>query len=245
VIVSINQPAYLPWLGYFDRIDASDLHVVLDHVQFEKNSLVNRNKLRTPAGWTWITVPVSTKGQFENLAINMLQAADPGRWRTKHWRTIDANYARAPQFRAFGATLRSALETGSESADFLPVVETINRHILDRLGINTPLVHSSSMVLTQKKGDLVIEICKIVGATTYVSGPFGRDYLDLDAFRTAGIDVIFHDYAPPSYLQAWPGFEAGMSAVDALLCLPGNEARDVMRSGRRLTETSVTRREQT
>jgi len=60
MIVSINQPAYIPWLGYFDRISKSDLHIILNHVQFEKNSMTNRNKIRTSQGWAWLTVPLHT-----------------------------------------------------------------------------------------------------------------------------------------------------------------------------------------
>ena len=75
MIVSINQPAYLPWLGYFHRIAISDLHIILDHVQFEKNSYTNRNKIRTPEGWNWLTVPVVTKNLFGSLPINGLKIA--------------------------------------------------------------------------------------------------------------------------------------------------------------------------
>ena len=82
MIVSINQPAYLPWLGYFHRIAVSDLHVVLDHVQFEKNSFTNRNKVRTASGTPWLTVPVRSKGRFGDLAINEVDIAD-GRWTAK------------------------------------------------------------------------------------------------------------------------------------------------------------------
>ena len=77
MIVSINQPAYLPWLGYFERIANSDLHIVLDHVQFEKNSFTNRNKIRTKEGWMWLSVPVKTKGKFGELNINELEILLP------------------------------------------------------------------------------------------------------------------------------------------------------------------------
>src|ERR1051326_8427944 len=100
MIVSINQPAYLPWLGYFDRIAASDIHVVLDHVQFEKNSFVNRNKVRTAQGATWLTVPVETSGKFGQLPIDQLQIASDQPWARKHWKTIEQCYAHAPYFDA-------------------------------------------------------------------------------------------------------------------------------------------------
>lgn len=83
MIVSINQPAYLPWLGYFDRIARSDIHVVLDHVQFEKNSFTNRNKIRTKEGSAWLTIPLSTKGKFGNLEIRNLEFASHGGWEKK------------------------------------------------------------------------------------------------------------------------------------------------------------------
>ena len=100
MIASISQPAYLPWLGYFERIAASDVHVVLDHVQFEKNSFTNRNKVRTSTGWTWLTVPVQTRGRFGNSAIDRLEIDNSGPWSAKHWATLRQNYVRAPYFRA-------------------------------------------------------------------------------------------------------------------------------------------------
>src|SRR5262249_28506311 len=98
MIVSVNQPAYLPWLGYFHRIAASDVHVVLDHVQFEKNSYVNRNKVRTDPGWCWLTVPVKTKGKFGALPIRSTEIDDASGWRRRHWHTLSQAYAHAPSF---------------------------------------------------------------------------------------------------------------------------------------------------
>ncbi len=73
MLLSINQPAYLPWPGYFDRIARSDLHVVLDHVQFEKNSFINRNRILGANGPCWLTVPVRTKGRFGDLQIHEIE----------------------------------------------------------------------------------------------------------------------------------------------------------------------------
>ena len=98
MIVSINQPAYLPWLGYYDRISASDVHVILDHVQFEKNSFTNRNRIKTNHGTTYLTIPVSTKGNFQNLAISNLQIVENQKWRKKHKESIRQSYTKAPYF---------------------------------------------------------------------------------------------------------------------------------------------------
>jgi len=110
MIVTIMQPAYLPWLGYFDRIARSDLYVVLDHVQFEKNSFTNRNKLRTSAGWTWLSVPVKTGRRFGRLAIDKLETSPGSNWRRKHWDTIRFNYAKAPFFDVSASFLRRYIE---------------------------------------------------------------------------------------------------------------------------------------
>ena len=72
MIISINQPAYLPWLGYFDRIAKSDLHIILDNVQFEKNSMANRNRIKTPQGDSLLTVPVKMRGHINNTIENIL-----------------------------------------------------------------------------------------------------------------------------------------------------------------------------
>jgi hypothetical protein len=216
MIVSIMQPAYLPWLGYFHRILSSDLHVVLDHVQLDTNSktrFTNRNKVRTPEGWTWLTVPLLTKGKRGSLEIDKLETDEASRWREKHWRSLVHCYSRsahfaehAPFFEAmYGRPWPLLRDVMRESTDYL---------LRRGFGIETPFRYSSEMKLEARKDDLILDICVAVGATSYLSGPFGRDYLDASKFRTAGIELRFHDYRHPEYRQAFEGFEPFMSAVD-------------------------------
>jgi hypothetical protein len=141
VIVSINQPGYLPWLGYFHRIAVSDCHVVLDSVQFEKNSFTNRNRLRTQQGWTWLTVPVQTKGRFGELRIRDLPVTDDRRWAGKHASTIDLNYRRAPFHDQFVPDLTTIL--GREWKLLSELNRETTAYLLDQLGISTPIVSSS------------------------------------------------------------------------------------------------------
>lgn len=234
MILSINQPAYLPWLGYFDRIAASDMHVVLDHVQFEKNSFTNRNRIRSPQGSTWLTIPVATSGQFGDLAIHSLRMSDGGRWRKKHLATLKANYGRAAHFADRFKDLSTIYLTNTEEMRVLPVMQELIDYQLARLGISTARVSSSSLDLSARKSDLVLEICSKLGASTYLSGPLGRDYLDIQQFYDAGIDVKFHDYSPIEYEQLWPGFESHLAALDALMLMPGEKAREVMEAGRKI-----------
>ena len=217
--VSINQPCYLPWLGYYNRIKNSDLHVTLDHVQFEKNSFINRNKIRSSSssGWSWLTVPVKTKGMFGDLNINKLEIADSLPWRQKHWKTICQSYSKAPYFSDFSPFLENYYL--SEWKILLPMLNDFDMFAKDVLSIHTETVSSSSLHLTQSKSSLILEICVAVGASHYLSGPFGRSYLDLDMFRDRGIKVSFHDYSHPSYSQFHGGFQAYMSIVDLLFNL--------------------------
>ncbi|HZT87592.1 MAG TPA: WbqC family protein [Stellaceae bacterium] len=213
MIVSINQPAYLPWLGYFHRIAVSDLHIVLDHVQFEKNSFTNRNRLRAAGGPVWLSVPVRTSGRFGALPIADLEIADAG-WRRKHWDTMRFAYAKAPFFAAHERFFRELY--AREWPRLAPLNEAITGELCAAFDIATPRVRSSDLGVGGSKGELVLNLCRAVGATTYLSGPLGRDYLDPEAFAAAGIVLAFHNYEHPEYRQVLPGFEPFMAAPDLL-----------------------------
>jgi len=214
VIVSINQPAYMPWLGYFERIARSDVHVVLDHVQFEKNSFINRNKIRSKNGVNWLTVPVSTKGQFGNLAICNLELAGPITWKRKHWESLRTSYSRAPFFDHYKLPYQQIYS--QEWSGLMPFLrELLKQHVLD-LGIKTPLVFSSDIPTSGHKSGLILDICKSLGATTYLSGLHGQNYIDNKAFIDNGITVEYQDYKHPVYPQAWPGFEPHLGILDLL-----------------------------
>jgi hypothetical protein len=227
LIVSIGQPAYLPWLGYFDRIAKSDLHVVLDHVDPGKRSMVPRNKVRTAQDWTWITVPLLTKGRVDALSIASLAINNDQPWARKHWNTLQANYSKAPYFSDYKGFFQDIYDR--DWTRLTPLLDETTTYLLDELGIGTRLVRSSNLDPSERKSELILDLCRKVGATTYISGPFGRDYLDLPAFECAGIKVVFHDYAHPEYRQAFDGFEPYMSIID-LLFNHGPGARRILES---------------
>jgi hypothetical protein len=185
MIVSINQPAYFPWLGYFDRIARSDVHIVLDDVQFEKNSFINRNRIATAKNPIWLTVPVRTKGRYGDLAISGLETAPNIHWRRKHWESIRFNYGRAPYFSEHASYFEQLY--GREWPHLNDLVGEITRYLLNILGIGNKIMFSSEMGVTGRKQQLVLNLCKAVGANTYLSGPVGRSYLDEDDFNSAGI----------------------------------------------------------
>ena len=216
MIVSIAQPAYLPWLGAFDRIYRSDVHVVLDDVQFEKNSMVNRNRVLTRNGPVMLTLPVCTAGKFGNLPINKVKIAG-GPWAHKHALTIKQAYSKAPYFDdywPFFGDLYSKFK--GIPWDLFAVALIITSYAFAQMGLRCRLEFSSDLKVPGRKSELVLNICKELGATEYLSGPFGRDYLDLPSFERAGIEVAFHDYQHPTYRQMNAGFVPNMSAIDLL-----------------------------
>lgn len=214
MIVSINQPAYLPWLGYFHRIASSDLHLVLDHVQFEKNSFTNRNKVRTANGTAWLTVPVKTSGRFGELPISGLEIDNKSDWRRKHWQTLQQSYGKAPHFAEHEEFFRELYGTPWEK--LIDLCTRVTSYLLQRFGIRTKMVNSSEMQSGGAKDKLVLNLCRESGATTYISGALGRDYLREDLFRDAGIRVVYQDYHHPEYPQVYKPFEPYMAAIDLL-----------------------------
>lgn len=237
MIVTIMQPAYLPWLGYFERIARSDLLISLDHVHMDANSktkFANRNKIRTPDGWAWLTVPVRSKGLYENMKLDRLEIETAAAWRRKHWRSIETNYQRAPYFDSLAPRLEAVFER--EWTHLVPLCDVFHGLLCEILGIETPVVKSSALGIATGKQQLILDLCRAKGATKYVSGPFGRDYLEPRDFTAAGIELVFHDYDHPKYAQAFAGFQPYMSMLDLILN-HGPASRDIFRSDRPFSST--------
>jgi hypothetical protein len=215
MIVSINQPAYLPWLGYFHRIAAGDAHVVLDHVQFEKNSFTNRNKVRTADGWCWLTVPLKTKGRFGDLAIRSVEIDNSTDWRAKHWKTLCQGYKRAPHFDEHAPFFEQVCRR--EWTLLSDLLRETTGYLLRVLGITTRILFSSDMNSEGVKDELVLDLCRKTNADLYLSGALGKNYLREERFERAGIAVAYQQYRHPEYPQGKNGaFEPAMSIVDLL-----------------------------
>lgn len=228
MIVSINQPAYLPWIGYFHRIAISNLHIVFDHVQFEKNSFTNRNKAKTTDSWCWLTVPIKTKGRFGNLAINSLEIDNSINWKIKHWQTICHSYGRTPYFQEHKSFFESVYQRDWQYFSNL-CYETTN-YLLKALGITTPLLFSSEMNPKGVKDELVLDLCQKVRARTYLSGILGQSYIREALFDQAGIRVAYQNYRHPKYPQCrGQDFEPYMSVVD-LLFNCGSQSLNILMS---------------
>jgi len=225
MIVSIHQPAYLPWLGYFRRIAISDAHIVLDHVQFEKNSFTNRNKVRTADGWCWLTVPVKSAGKFGNLPIHELEIANERSWAVSHWETLRLNYSKTPFFAEHTGFFRELYNR--RWLKLANLANEITNYLLSAFSVRTKLYFSSQMNVPGRKDELILNLSRELGATTYLSGPLGRDYLREELFYRHNITVQYDDYQHPTYTQGYRGFEPNMAAID-LLFNAGTASREIL-----------------
>lgn len=229
--ISIAQPTYLPWLGYFDLMDQVDMFVLLDSVQFEKQSWQQRNRIKIPIGLQWLTVPVIFRGR-SGQRIDEVEIRDP-EFAVKHLRTIELNYRRTPYFDEYFPAVERIFRDYKKA-----LLVDLNLQFLEWmrkiLGITTPIVRSSSMQLEGRRSELLINICRFYQANTYIS-PLGSSvYLlnDLPRFNDGGMEVRFQNYNHPEYRQLFPPFQPFASTLD-LIFNEGPRSPEIIRQGRR------------
>ncbi|MBN1674498.1 MAG: WbqC family protein [Kiritimatiellae bacterium] len=224
MICAIHQPQFLPWLGYLHKMNTADVFVFLDNVQFKKNEFQNRNRVLTPNGAQWLTVPVSFR--FGDTLRNV-KLAENVPWRRKVWRSLEQNYARAPHFGEFAPGLYDVLQR--DYANLAEVNTATALWLRACFGIVTPtLVCSDLPEFDAEPTRRLIDICRHVEADTYLAGAGGRDYMDIGLFERSGLRLVFQDFLHPEYPQCYSqhGFVSHLSAVDALFnCGGGEEAR--------------------
>ena len=211
--LAAHQPQYLPWLGYFDKMDRVDLFVLLDVVQYKKNEWQNRNRIRTPEGWQWLTVPVHYRFPMRILDVGIDRASP---WRRKHREALRIHYAHAAHRAGVLPAIEALLD--ESCADLAGLNMRSVKLLAGLLGIRTPIVAASSLGdLPEGADERLIHLCRHFSCSTYVAGAGGRAYMDLEAYRRARIEVVFQSFRHPVYPQAYPGFETGLSAADFLL----------------------------
>ena len=155
--ISAHQPAYLPWGGFIERISLSDVFIILDDVQFEKNSFTNRNQIKTSNGLTWLTVPVSLKGHTSK-SIKDIEIVNHQPWYKKHWKSIQQNYHKSPFFKEHENFFEDTYRKN------WILLNELNSHLLsyflDFLNIDTKIVYLSNLNVFGKKQDLIINLCR-------------------------------------------------------------------------------------
>jgi hypothetical protein len=225
--VAIVQSSYVPWKGYFDLIRAVDEFILLDDVQFTRRDWRSRNRIKTKDGLAWLTIPIASKGKYDQRICETTIASPE--WGARHWRTLCGAYGRTEGFAALAPVFEPIfLEPPSDR------LSIVNRTLIDAicrvLGIATPIRWSTDYDVRAGRNQRLIDLCVAAGATMYLSGPAARSYIDEPAFAAAGVTVRFADYAGyPEYAQPHPPFEHAVSALD-LLFSTGPRAIDYMKN---------------
>lgn len=224
--VAILQSNYIPWKGYFDIIGSVDAFVLYDDMQYTKNDWRNRNKIKTHNGLQWLSIPVRQESLHQK--INETKITD-AKWNNNHWKSISQSYAKAPHFKA-QKEFFEALYAGATQE----YISDVNRYFIEAiatfLGIKTKIYDSREFVLAEGKSERLLALCQELQATTYLSGPAARDYLDESLFVEAKIAVEWMDYSGyKPYHQLFPPFEHGVSVIDLILN-EGENAKNYLKS---------------
>lgn len=212
--LAIVQSNYIPWKGYFDLINTVDHFILYDDMQYTRRDWRNRNKIKTPRGPMWLTIPVEVKGKYHQKICDTI-VADPG-WRHKHWQTIVHNYKRAPYFASY-RELFAELYLGCETNRLSQVNYRFLKGICDLLGVQTRFSWSMEYDLRGDKTERLIDLCRRTGADEYLSGPAAGAYLDAARFAREGLRLSYMDYTGyPEYRQLYPPFAHAVSIVDLI-----------------------------
>ena len=223
--IAILQSNYIPWKGYFDIINSVDEFIIFDDAQYTKNDWRNRNQLKTKNGLMWLTIPIK---QSFGQKIREAQTSNP-KWRKKHWRSISENFSSSPYFNNYRQTFEelylNSNETYLSKINFLFITAICNI-----LNIETKISWSMEYDILPDKNKRLISICEQAGASSYLSGPSAKDYIDESIFEEAGIHLTFMDYSNyPEYHQQHPPFTHFVSVID-LLFNEGPKASNYMKS---------------
>jgi hypothetical protein len=212
--IGVIQSNYVPWRGYFDLINKVDLFIFYDDVQYTKNDWRNRNKIKTSEGLRWLTVPVRIKSLSQRICDSEIVHSQ--KWQKSHTEQIYRWYRQSPFFTEYFEEFRQIL--------YLPhaTISQLNQDLIlwamQKLQISTPVRSSSDFELPDGRNARLLSLLKQVGATSYLSGPSARSYLDQDLFQSEGIAVEYIQYEYPPYPQPYGEFQGQVSVLDLLFC---------------------------
>lgn len=227
MILTAHQPVYLPWLGLFHKIALADKFISFNQVQYQPKDWNNRNKVITPNGPNWLSVPVHRKGYLEKKIID-LKINNDLPWGRKHWSTLLHNYGKTPYFKTYADYFEDVYQR--EWKTLVELNESMLQWFLDILGIKVPVLSAKNFDFQGEKSALVLNMCLDMKADIYIFGAQGKDYADVSAFKNASVEPYFQDYIHPTYDQQQSDFISHLAIVD-LLFNCGPNSLEILMSG--------------
>jgi len=233
MIVAAHQPHYLPWLGYLAKMAACDLFVVMDDLQYEPQNFQNRNRVKVSNRAVWLTVPLVRGSQGERIRDKLIDEGhnEKEQWQRRTWETLRVHYGACPWFGHYAADLEQVY-----TRRWWTLLE-LDVHMLELhrtwFGLRTPVVLASTLGVTGARSARILDICRALGADTYLSGSGGSvAYLDTELLARAGVRVAWQNFRHPVYPQRYArqGFVPRLAAID-LLFNCGPRSREILQSG--------------
>ena len=224
--VAIHQPNYLPWIGFFDKLDQVDKFVLLDKANHSKSGFINRNKIKTPQGSFTLTVPLKNKG----VPINQLKIVDNKNWQISHWKTIEAFYQKCPFWNEYKHGFEQIYQQKWQK--LAPLNIALIEHIKTLLSITTELMLESDFQIDFGNGNTRnVNITSHLNGDVYLSGTGARVYNDIHEFNANNIELVYQNFIHPEYPQRWGEFQQNLSIIDMLFNC-GPETIDIIRKHR-------------
>ena len=228
MIVACHQPNFLPWTGFFTKALLADALILLDDVQLARGfTWMNRNRLKYDRGELWLTVPIRKKGRGLQK-INEVEVFNEGNWPHKHLQSIMQNYAHAPYLSDHLSFLKEIYQ--HKWKKLVDLNFTVLSYLRGALGIEKEFMLQSDLGVQDRGTELLVELCKRVGADGYLSSLVSKKYLDEALFEGNGIPVDYFSFVPPVYHQLWGDFIPNLSALDLLLNC-GRESLAIIKRG--------------
>jgi len=236
VRICIIQSCYIPWKGFFDLIGQCDEYVIYDSAQYVKRHWHNRNRIKTAKGVEWLTIPVVTKGRYEQ-PIDQVEIEK--NWADKHWRSIELAHKRAPFFEEYAPAVKAWYERADKETRLTDVNLIFLQGIAGLLGLKTRMVRDSAYPAGGGKTERLLAIARAAGADRYLSGPSARDYFDEAMFLAAGVTPEWMSYQGyPAYPQQQGEFEHAVTALDLLFNTGPHAPRYLARSANSASSTA-------
>ena len=222
--IVIHQPDFVPYLGFFHRLLHADAFIILDHVRMSKRGWVHRDKIKTPGGEQWVSVPV--RGLADSPVINEAEI-DRNALYEKLPRMIEASYRKTAYFNDIFPHLLAPFEAHTKLID---LNMDLIKKLMEWLDIQIPLTYSSTLGVHSTKSAMNAELVHTLGGTHYLSGVGARDYHEQEPFEKLGIQVVWQDFTHPVYPQAFGEFIPFLSTLDALFNVGIEGTRTLLRS---------------
>lgn len=213
MIVAIHQPEFMPYAGFFHKMNKADQYIILDDVQFTKNNFQNRNRLCDRNGEVfWVTAPIKIRGHTASNILDIKLESSP-RWKRKAFNRISAEYGHHPYFKNYSEELERILMSSEEK------LISINMKFISffrrELDIHTPLTFSSALKVHGSQTTRLVNLCKALKANVYLSGMGGTNYINRYEFEQSGIELKFQNFKSPVYPS--PNFVPNLSIFDLLM----------------------------